>query len=590
MVNAQDSLLLNGKACAQNNDVKKQLSTIRARIPGRYLGAGILSAALLVLSFPTYSVWGLGFVGMVPLLIAITLAKSWKEAAWAGFACMTCFILFGYQWVSFVATNFGGLPWIAGKVVLVLFSLFAEVQFLVFALAAVFIFPRAARAADRFFAPTLFRIGFAYVFLPLFYIGLDALNPKIFPSSFGHVLYSWLAVAQLAEFFGVYGLTLPVVIANFAVLVLTLWLIGVLRRETVLARKALPGPVSALIVLVLLAVFFVRADSWGRHRIEEIKALENSYRHHFKFSVIQANIGDVDKLASEHGYEPAIKKVLTTFHDMSLESIKNFHPDLVIWPETSWPFLYTHLLDSAANQSGSARDSWIKDFLVETKTPLFFGSYSSMNKRDFNSAFLIVPEYHALGIYRKSILLAFGEYVPLGPLAPLVQDLIPSIADFGRGQGPMVFDLNGVKLAPQICYEGIVPEHSRVAANMGADVLLNITNDSWFGQGTEPWLHLHLTAFRSIELRRPMIRSTNTGISTLIDSTGEMRYRTRLFEPAHIDAEIGIPDRNQKNLETFYARHGEIFANLCSYLALLVLVALSVPQFLAWRRKAKNLS
>lgn len=549
------------------------------RIPWRYAGAGALSAALLVASFPPYLAWHLAFVGMVPFLLAVFRARKLSEAFWTGLACMVCFILFGFQWISFVATNFGGLPWIVGKIVLVLFSLFAEAQYLFFALLLFKILEmgraRAGRRAEAWL--TVVVLGL----LPIVYVGLDFFYPKIFPSAFGHVLYGWFSVAQVAEYTGVYVLSLPIVFTNMALALLV-------HRFT--KREKWAKVVPAVAVLVAVAVGLVAADRWGTRRIAQIKALEQSYTRKLKISIVQANIGDMDKLASENGFEPAVQKVLGTYQRLSLERVKAFHPDLIIWPETAFPFLYTHLEDDVANRLGQARDAWMYGFLQLTKTPLYFGTYTQIGRKDFNSGVLLEPPFKQTAVYRKAILLAFGEYVPLGPFSPIIEDLVPTIANFGRGPGPVVIDFKGIKLGPQICYEGIYPEHPRGAVRQGADILLNITNDSWFGNTTEPWLHLALTTFRSIELRRTLVRATNTGVSTIIDSTGALNYSTRLFEEASIDAELRAPGEGQSAPITFYARHGEILAQICAAIALLTvgLVVFSEATKKVRTRKSKS--
>lgn len=535
-------------------------------LPWRFAFAGILSAALLVLSFPPYLAWGLAFIGMVPFLLALFRARSYWDAFWIGFPCMVFFILFGFGWISFVATNFGGLPWIVGKIVLLLFALFAEAQYLIFALSAFAILRMIrARSAVGWGTSALILIA-----LPIAYVGMDFLYPKIFPSAFGHVLYGWFSVAQLAEYTGVYVLSLPIVWVNMAVAVL-------IHKAT--ARERLAAPALAVAVLIAVGVGLLAADRWGTRRIAELKRLEQGYSKSIKFSLVQANIGDMDKLASEGGYEPAVQRVLSTYREMSKEAIAKFKPDLIVWPETAFPFLYSHLQDDLANRTGQARDAWMYALIRELNTPLYFGTYSEIDGRDYNSAFLIEPPFVQTAVYRKSILLAFGEYVPLGPLSPFVQELIPTIANFGRGPGPVAFEFKGVKLGPQICYEGIYPEHPRGAVRAGADILLNITNDSWFGDTTEPWLHLALTAFRSIELRRPLVRATNTGISTIIDATGEMRYRTRLFEKETLNAEVKAPGPDQAAPVTFYIKHGEILARICALFAVAALGPLALAAY-----------
>ena len=517
-------------------------------------------------------------------MLGLLYARNYRDVIWMGVTHSIFFILFGFSFVSFVVTNFGGLPWVVGKLTLLIFSLFGEIQFLGFAIMAYAVLVISTRRVRRSFL----KILLTFIVLPVLYIGIDFSYPKIFPNTLGHVLYNWLPVAQLAEFFGLFGLTVPILLSNLAVAILVSRFLGV-RRLTGPAGKGLAGPLSAVIVLVLVAGFLWRADHWGRARMDELNAMERGWTRKLKISVIQGNIGDIDKLSSERGYEPAIAHVLETYRDATLDSVKNFHPDLVIWPETSYPFLYTHLMDRGANASGAARDQWMKDFVKEIQTPIFFGSYSNAGKRDFNTAFLVKPPFELAGQYRKSILLAFGEYVPLGPFSSLIQDLVPSIADFGRGGGPVVFEVKGAKLGPQICYEGIFPEHSRGSVKLGADFLLNITNDSWFGTTGEPYLHLLLTIFRSIETRRPMIRSTNTGVSTVVDLTGEMRWSTRLFEPASIDTTLNFPGPGQAAPDTFYQRHGEIFAQICAALTLLASFYLLGPGLLLWtgRRAAR---
>ncbi|MBI3543127.1 MAG: apolipoprotein N-acyltransferase [Deltaproteobacteria bacterium] len=556
-------------------NLRHRLTTFLRHVPWRFAFTGFLSALLLVLSFPPWSVWWLGFVGMIPFLLGLVYARSWREVAWMGAVHSVFFIVLGFNFVAFVAVEFGGLPWIVGLLILLAYSTFGEIQFLAFALLAYGLLQAAAKLRRP-----LARAAFTFVVLPLVYIGVDFLYPKIFPNTLGHVLYNWLPVAQAIEYVGLHGLTLPLVIVNLAGASL------IVRYARIKPRHdALAGPVASVVALAVVAVALAAVDSWGRGRMAELTALEKTWTRKLKVSVIQGNIGDVDKLASESGYEPAVKKVLDAYRDASLDSISHFHPDLVVWPETSYPFLYTHLTDAAANNSGAARDAWMKEFVAETRTPIFFGAYSSVGKRDYNTAFLLKPPFELAGSYRKSILLAFGEYVPLGPLSPLITSIVPVIADFGRGPGPITLEVKGVKLGPQICYEGIFPEHSRGAVAQGADALLNITNDSWFGRTGEPWLHLLLTVPRSIELRRPMIRSTNTGVSTIVDITGEMRYSTRLFETASIDTTLSFPGAGQKPIETFYSRHGDVFAQACSAFALLAAFFVFGPPLLGHARK-----
>ncbi|HRK02629.1 MAG TPA: apolipoprotein N-acyltransferase, partial [Oligoflexia bacterium] len=334
----------------------------------------------------------------------------------------------------------------------------------------------------------------------------------------------------------------------------------------------------AAITAGALILLFLGFGIWGNHRITQLQALERSFSREFRFSVIQANIGDAEKLESESGFARAIYRVLDTYREMTIDAVKKRpDTDLLIWAETAFPLLYLHFDNPIADQSSIGGRSYIKNVAREAGKPLYFGGYAARGKRDYNSAFLLNSDGKILDYYHKSILLAFGEYVPLGPFSSYIQDLVPAIADFGRGAGPMIMSLplserDHVRLAPQICYEGLVPEFSRRSVRDGADVLINITNDSWFGDTSEPHQHLGLTRFRSIELRRPMIRATNTGISAVLGLSGDLNFQTPLFQPTVMQGTIRLPGPEQKFPSTFYARLGEVFAHFASVVALVFLL------------------
>lgn len=486
---------------------------------------------------------------MVPYFLTIYSAENRRQVFWMSLSFMVFVCLTAFYWVSYVAIEFGQLPWIVGAVVLFLFSLFGELQFVIFALLARWI---KAKSETIFF-----------LISPFLYITCDFLYPKIFPNSLGNALIHFKSLAQIAEYTGVYGLTFLIILANISLTFVFLGLTRKSRKQTSL------GVVCFAVFLTLVFV----GQSWGTKRIAQLESEQPDRK--LKVALVQANIGDVDKLASEAGIQSAVQKVLDTYQEMTRKAVLEAKPDLVVWPETAYPMLYTHFLDENANLSGSANDAFIKKLVLGTKTPLFFGGYSHNGRRDFNSAFLVEPEGEDLklsGLYRKSILLAFGEYVPLGPLAPIVQEIVPTIADFGRGQGAMIFRFRGVNLGPQICYEGIVSSHSKDAVNLGADLLLNVTNDSWFGPTAEPNLHLMLTALRAIELRRPMVRATNTGFSAIIDRTGSIERQTKLFSPDLLISDVNI----YRPQDTFFLKLGEAFAQLCIWLTVILLWLMSI--------------
>jgi apolipoprotein N-acyltransferase len=155
---------------------------------------------------------------------------------------------------------------------------------------------------------------------------------------------------------------------------------------------------------------------------------------------------------------------------------------------------------------------------------LITGGYSGLNGKFTNSFFVLnekgewlTPPYH------KTILLAFGEYLPGADLIPGLRGLMPQIEEFGRGPGPTVLDTGEAKFGAQICYEALFDRFTRRLANQGAQVLVNLTNDSFFqAWGQQPYQHLYMSMARAIEVRRPMIRATDTGISGAILASGDV--------------------------------------------------------------------
>jgi apolipoprotein N-acyltransferase len=125
--------------------------------------------------------------------------------------------------------------------------------------------------------------------------------------------------------------------------------------------------------------------------------------------------------------------------------------------------------------------------------------------------------------YSKTILLAFGEYIPGAETFPFILKFMPQIGKFARGPGPtMLFEWNGFKMGPQVCYESLFPKFSRDLAKLGAQFIVNATNDSWYGAWQEPYQHMYMTLARGVEFRRPVLRATNTGISTVALASGEV--------------------------------------------------------------------
>ncbi len=231
-----------------------------------------------------------------------------------------------------------------------------------------------------------------------------------------------------------------------------------------------------------------------------------------RIGVVQANIGNMDKHLSKYQNErPSriVNKVYEKYFELTRQLLANSNPDFVVWPEASFPKNLNERFLTGYHQTK------LINFIKETKTVMIVGGFATdldLTKY-YNSMFLFDRDAKLLDIYKKTYLLAFGEYLPGSDLIPVLKKWLPQVSHFSRGKGPKVTKLGNVNVGYQICYEGLYPEFSVGLAKKSADVIVNVTNDSWFGHTIEPVQHLYMTMARTIETRIPIVRSTNTGIS-----------------------------------------------------------------------------
>jgi apolipoprotein N-acyltransferase len=234
--------------------------------------------------------------------------------------------------------------------------------------------------------------------------------------------------------------------------------------------------------------------------------------------VVQANISNSDKEWNVYGRDTRSfimnKFFALTDQALAKESTK---PTFVMWPETAYPdtFFDPHLTTGL-----TAR---LKEFVLQHQTPILTGGYALVDQRPSN-ALMVVSQKGELETtpYSKTHLLAFGEYLPGSTWFPIIKTWIPEVADFARGHGPQILNLDNMKLGGQICYEGLFDGFSRGLGQLGSQMIVNVTNDSWYPDWNEPFQHLYMTLARAVETRRPLIRSTNTGISTAILANGDV--------------------------------------------------------------------
>jgi apolipoprotein N-acyltransferase len=227
-------------------------------------------------------------------------------------------------------------------------------------------------------------------------------------------------------------------------------------------------------------------------------------------------------------------------------------PSLIVWPETAVPFFLRREPELGPR---------VRALAAETGVPMLMGSPDvGEDGLLYNSAFLVGTDERLLGRYDKRHLVPFGEYVPLRQVFFFLDKLVTGIGDFGRGHAATVFDTGRGRFSVMICYEVIFPAEVRDFTRAGAQFLVNITNDAWFGRSGAPYQHLAMAAVRAVENGTYLVRAANTGITAIIAPSGEILRETPLFTEAAMTGTIRL-----RQGQTPYSRYGDVFAWGCVF-------------------------
>lgn len=490
----------------------------------------ILSGVMIGTSYIPFPPWALLFC-YVPLFLWLEEDVYSRRKAFVG-AWVTQFILslIGFHWIAYTAFEFGGFNWALSLLTLILFAAFIHLHIPIAALIS--------HEIHRRFKLQGIQALFVYA---LVFALVERAWPMIFPWHMGYtLLYARIPVFQWADVIGFDGLSALVFLLNA-------WVAHIWQKQDDMQAVFKHAPMLAILVIVLMFGGIWKKKYW--RKTDEI----------LHVLAVQPNIGNAEKIYAEHGisYKAKIMFKLNSLTQKGL--IDNLDSDLIVWPETAFP----DYIDRP--EKSKAQIDLLKSALGTYNKPIVMGAFSQdpPGERSFsyNGLALVNAQGEILaGPYRKTNLLAFGEYLPLSETFPSLLKLLPFVANFGRGSGPITLDWKRpsgqvVKIGGQICYDGLFPEFTRGLAKNGADILVNVTNDSWFGVPAEPRQHMIMTLARAIEVRRPMIRSTNTGITTGILASGEVLEKSPTKEewtgyfPLEYKTNPGL---------TFYTRFGHL--------------------------------
>ena len=494
--------------------------------------------------------------GLAPLLWAVLSSqetdapKPLRRAFLISYASGVLWYAGNCYWIRDVMRQYGDMPPLAPELLLIGFSLVLGAYWGLFGLGVALL--RKATNSN----------GLALAAAPIFWAGLELAASRITSVPWDQLGYSQVdnaLVNRLAPWTGVYGITFLLVAVNALIaagLVLRLnskrYLFGAAGVIAAAAGVAglldqPPRPstqATAVLIQPNLDVggtsFWSDPAEWNRHMAEFAKLAGEQCKSY---------IAGIPQTGASMG------EVVCPPHPT--------HPDLVVWPESPAPYF----------ESDPRFQQAVAQIAKEAQSPLVIGAYGmdfhpEAGWNQYNSAIVMSPSGLRVGRYDKIHLVPFGEYVPYSRLLFFARKLTGKVSRFDRGEDRKVFRLgtqDGIshRYGIFICYEDVFADEVRQFAQLGAEVLVNISDDGWYGDTSAPWQHLNMARMRAIENRRWLLRDTNNGITAVIDPDGRVRQSI----PRH--AEDALPAEYGFNRDTtFYTAHGDVFAWCCAILGL----------------------
>lgn len=463
---------------------------------------------------------------MAPLLVALAGTSGWR-AARLGYVTGAVSSMGLLYWTALVVVQYGGLPLPVGVLVMTALCLAFSLFHALFGWGA-------ARLVSAFGPVGLFGA-------PVLWVGLEYARAHTFFSFpwtlLGYSQHGLLPFVQVAAFTAVYGVSFLVCAASA--------LLAFLALEPRVARRR--AAVAALTLLV------GGSGAWGLWQMGRPVAETGRLR----VGLVQGGVRQEDKWRPENAWSNVGRHLDLTEKAVALGA------RLVVWPESAVPFLF---------DEDEALATLLRETVRRRGIYLYFGNDDREGRTDGPSRIyvgtkLLDPSGGLVARYHKIRLVPFGEYVPMQPLFTLggrfAAKLVQEVSDFTPGDEATTAVVDGHRIGGFICYEAIFPSLVRRFAAGGAELLVNVTNDAWYGTTSAPHQHLAMAAFRAVENRRYLVRAANTGITAVVDPRGRVLEPTRLFDTTVLVREVPLVAES-----TFYARHGDVFARACAALGL----------------------
>lgn len=494
------------------------------------LGLTLASGGLYSFCYPSFLGNGwfpLLFISVPFFLWRLEVAPNLKSTLLHIFFFNLGLNLFGYYWIPHTLREFGQLPYFVSIILGVFFSLILQPHWWLYAL-------------WKKYRPDFSWHSQKGTLITAFVMTLiERYVPQQFPSYAGS---PWLHLAPylgLAPIIGVVGFSF-----------ITYWV--AIETYTQLALKKFHS-----FVWIIFSIFILFNSLFPLKEKYSDKSLA--------IRVVQANIGNFLKIQSEHGDQNSYESVRLRYEELSTTN-NGFVPDLIIWPETAHP-------NTFLGHNTKVEETFLK-IEDQTKAELLIGGYDQDPTKSpfdfiesvFNSSILI-SDGKVKTAYHKNILIPFGETLPFGPLNSKIVSIVPAVSLFASGSGtPLMETKDKIRFVTPICYEILESNYMRDLLNQwgGNHLIINHTNDSWYGKTAEPYQHLFLSSWRALEFNLPIVRSTNTGITSVIYPDGSESKRLELNQIGILDLKIPVGN----GASSFYQTYG-ILPLLLIFLTLL---------------------
>jgi apolipoprotein N-acyltransferase len=517
--------------------------TVR-NIPTRAWALAALSSALQILIFPKPSLFFLSWVAMTPLIYGLLRGRGGegelvdsegrslrpftvKQGILIAWVSGIIWYLGTCYWIYPVMNGYGGLNAIAASLITIGYCLIMALHHGAFG-GLVVLMARRSSLGNR---KPLF-------LAPFFWVAIEYFRDRVTGVPWlplGSAQVDNIPFARIAEVTGIYGLSFAVMLVNCA-FAAGLLLYGRRRMNLLISAGAA--------AIALQMGVFAKAELFPANK----EAL-----------LVQENVAVLDPVQwTPQLYDQTIGSLAQLSVQQKRPSSDD--PGLIVWPESPAPFFI----------NDPRLRPWLATIARDANSFLVIGSVGTAESKVpgseqlLNSALVVDPQGHFLGHYDKIHLVPFGEYVPMQEYLFFAKKLTREVGDFARGTERKVFDIGGTRVGVFICYESIFPDEVRQFTANGAQVLVNISNDGWYGNTGAPFQHLQMARMRAIENHRWLLVATNNGVTASIDPYGRIVKKL----PRNVRSAMMAPFSPQIET-TFYVRNGDVFAWFCVLISVL---------------------